>query len=136
MYPQRQSSSTGKRRGRKYARAQAALPAPAGRVGEGSTRASDQLIADLRALTNAGLIEPFLDGGTIRYAVVDANEEDPNRPFRDGEPQMGNRDERLLLAAAGLALIAGGHKLLDKELGELGAPHVVGAVLVALALRS
>jgi len=49
---------------------------------------------------------------------------------------MNNRDERLLLAAAGLALIGGGHKVLDKELGALGAPHVVGAVLVALALRS
>ena len=49
---------------------------------------------------------------------------------------MNNRDERLLLATAGLALIAGGHKLVDKELGALGAPHVVGAVLVALALRS
>ena len=49
---------------------------------------------------------------------------------------MNSRDERLLLAAAGLALLAGGSKLLDKELGELGAPHVVGAVPVALALRS
>lgn len=49
---------------------------------------------------------------------------------------MNNRDERLLLAAAGLALIAGGHKLVDKELRELGSPHVVGAVLVAFALRS
>jgi hypothetical protein len=47
-----------------------------------------------------------------------------------------NKDDRVLMAAVGLALIAGGHKLLDAELGELGAPHAVGAVLVALALRS
>jgi hypothetical protein len=32
-------------------------------------------MADLRALTNAGLIEPFLDGGSIRYRVADANED-------------------------------------------------------------
>ena len=47
-----------------------------------------------------------------------------------------SRDERLLLAAAGVGLIAGGHKLLNAELGKLGAPHLVGTVLVALALRS
>ncbi len=41
-----------------------------------------------------------------------------------------------LVALAGLGLIAGGHKLVDAELGELGAPHVVGAILVAIALRS
>jgi hypothetical protein len=32
---------------------------------------------------------------------------------------MDKRDERLLLAAAGVALIAGGHRLLDKQLGGL-----------------
>jgi len=82
VYPQLQSSSTGKRRARKYARARAALPAPAGRAGEGSTRASLQLIADLRALTNAGLIEPFLDGRTIRYAVVDAGKKESAQALR------------------------------------------------------
>jgi hypothetical protein len=47
-----------------------------------------------------------------------------------------NNEERLFLAAAGLGLIVGGHKLLNAELGELGAPHALGAVLVAIALRS
>jgi hypothetical protein len=39
-------------------------------------------MADLRALINAGLIEPFLDGTTVRYAVVDASNEDPTSPIR------------------------------------------------------
>jgi hypothetical protein len=47
-----------------------------------------------------------------------------------------NNNERIALVTIGLGLIAGGHKLLDTELGELGAPHAVGALLVALALRS
>jgi hypothetical protein len=47
-----------------------------------------------------------------------------------------SRDERVLAAALGVALIAGGHKLLNAELGTLGAPHAVGGLLVALALRS
>jgi hypothetical protein len=33
---------------------------------------------------------------------------------------------------AGIGLIAGGHKLMNAE---LGAPHAVGAVLLALALK-
>lgn len=82
MYPQLQSSSTGKRRARKYARARAVLPAPAGRAGDGGTGASLQLIADLRALTNAGLIEPFLDGRTIRYAVVDTGKKESAEALR------------------------------------------------------
>lgn len=82
LYPELQSPSTGKRRARKYARARAALPAPAGRLGDWSPRASLQLIDDLRALTNAGLIEPFLDGRTIRYAVVDANDETATSRFQ------------------------------------------------------
>jgi hypothetical protein len=49
---------------------------------------------------------------------------------------MNNNDDRLLFAVAGAGLIAGGHKLLNAELGKLGAPHAVGAVLVWLALRS
>ena len=49
---------------------------------------------------------------------------------------MKNGDERFFLAAAGLGLIAGGHKLLNAELGKLGAPHALGAVLVWMALRS
>ena len=49
---------------------------------------------------------------------------------------MNDKDWRLLLVLAGAGLIAGGHKLMEAELGDLGAPHAVGAVLVALALRS
>jgi hypothetical protein len=49
---------------------------------------------------------------------------------------MSDKDQRLLLALTGLGLIAGGHKLLESELGELGVPHVVGAILVAIAIRS
>lgn len=47
-----------------------------------------------------------------------------------------SRDDRLVLAAIGVGLIVGGHKLLNAELGKLGAPHVVGSLLVAVALRS
>jgi hypothetical protein len=71
----------------------------------------------LRALINAGLIDPFLDGSTIRYAVIDADNEDPTVPSNDRAPQMNNRAERLLLE---LVLIAGDHRLAGKELGELG----------------
>lgn len=49
---------------------------------------------------------------------------------------MNDKDRRLLLVLAGAGLIAGGHRLMAAELGELGAPHAVGALLVALALRS
>jgi len=48
---------------------------------------------------------------------------------------MGDKDTRLLLVLAGVGLIAGGHKLMNAELGRLGAPHAVGGVLIALALR-
>lgn len=49
---------------------------------------------------------------------------------------MSSKDQRVLLALSGLALIIGGHRLLDAELGKLGVPHGVGAILVALALRT
>ena len=49
---------------------------------------------------------------------------------------MSDKDRRLLLVLAGVGLIAGGHKLMTAELGELGAPHAVGAALVAIAMRS
>jgi hypothetical protein len=49
--------------------------------------------------------------------------------------QVSN-DDRIALGALGLGLIVGGHKLLNAELGKLGAPHAVGAVLVAIALRT
>ncbi len=49
---------------------------------------------------------------------------------------MGKQDEQLLLAGLGLALLIGGHKLLNTELGRLGAPHVLGAVLLAAALKT
>lgn len=35
---------------------------------------------------------------------------------------MNDKDRRLLLVLVGAGLIAGGHKLLNVELGELGAP--------------
>jgi hypothetical protein len=68
---------------------------PSGRMGNGSTRASLELMADLRALINAGLVEPSLDGGTIRYAAVDVNNEAPCDNVDDREPQNSNRDERV-----------------------------------------
>jgi hypothetical protein len=49
---------------------------------------------------------------------------------------MNDKDRRLVMALLGAGLIAGGHKLMNEQLGELGAPHAVGAVLLALALRS
>jgi hypothetical protein len=49
---------------------------------------------------------------------------------------MNDKDSRFLLVLAGAGLIARGHKLMNAELGELGAPHALGAVLVALALRA
>jgi hypothetical protein len=48
---------------------------------------------------------------------------------------MNGKDKRVLLVIAGVGLVAGGHKLMNAELGKLGAPHVVGAVLLALALK-
>jgi hypothetical protein len=52
------------------------------------------------------------------------------------EITMHSNDQRLILSLAGLGLIAGGHKLLNAQLGAIGAPHAVGGVLVALALRT
>jgi hypothetical protein len=49
---------------------------------------------------------------------------------------VSENDNRLLLAVAGLGLIAAGHKLMDAELGKLGLPHAAGGLLVALALRA
>lgn len=48
---------------------------------------------------------------------------------------MDNADDRWALVAIGMGLIAGGHKLMNAELGKLGAPHALGAALVWLALR-
>jgi hypothetical protein len=61
-----------------------------------------------------------------------------NRPRLRNESgqEMGKQGERLLLAALGLGLLVGGHKLLDAELGQLGAPHAVGALLVTFALKA
>lgn len=75
MPSQPQPPFTTKRRVRKYSAALASLPPLPGRIGDGSARASLELMADLRALINAGLIEPFVNGRSIRYAVVDANNE-------------------------------------------------------------
>ena len=46
---------------------------------------------------------------------------------------MNDRDRRFVLALLGVGLIAGGHKLMDEQLGELGAPHAVGAARRACA---
>jgi hypothetical protein len=48
---------------------------------------------------------------------------------------MSKRDQQVLLMLVGAGLIAGGHKLVDAELGKLGLPHVVGVALVTLAMR-
>jgi hypothetical protein len=48
---------------------------------------------------------------------------------------MNGKEKRVLLVITGVGLVAGGHKLMNAELGKLGAPHVVGAVLLALALK-
>ena len=77
MHPELQSPFTGKRRARKYGSSRLALPSPSGGIGSGSTRASFELIADLRALIDGGLIKPSLDGSTVRYAPVDVNNPDP-----------------------------------------------------------
>lgn len=47
---------------------------------------------------------------------------------------MNGKDKRVVLLLGGAALIVGGHKLMNAELGALGIPHAVGAALVALAL--
>jgi len=52
------------------------------------------------------------------------------------EDHMSDKDRRFLLVLAGAGFIAGGHKLMNAELGELGAPHAIGTLLVALALRA
>jgi hypothetical protein len=49
---------------------------------------------------------------------------------------MGSNDKRLALIALGAALIVTGHKLMDAELGKLGVPQALGAVLVAAAMRA
>lgn len=48
---------------------------------------------------------------------------------------MSGKDKRVLLAIAGVGLVAGGHKLMNAELGKLGVPHAMGAILLALALN-
>ena len=48
---------------------------------------------------------------------------------------MSGKDKRVLLVIGGVGLVAGGHKLMNAELGKLGAPHAVGAILLALALK-
>ena len=48
---------------------------------------------------------------------------------------MSKQEQRALMTILGLGLIAGGHKLVNAEIGKLGLPHAVGAALVSLALR-
>ena len=92
MRPELQSPFTGRHRDRKYGRRRAALPPPSGVIGDVSSRGSVDLMADLRALINAGVIKPYLDGGTIRYAVVDAGKEDPTGSLQQpGAPHEQQR---------------------------------------------
>jgi hypothetical protein len=49
---------------------------------------------------------------------------------------MNDRDTKLAIAAGGLLLIVLGHRLMDAEFGQLGAPHALGTALVALALKT
>jgi hypothetical protein len=79
-------SFTNKRRPRKDVGARAGLLPLSGRNRDRSTRASLELIADLHALINAGLIEQVTDGEVIRYA--EADRDDPTRrPFRGPRPE-------------------------------------------------
>lgn len=48
---------------------------------------------------------------------------------------MSKRDQQALLVLVGVGLIAGGHKLVNDEIGKLELPHIVGATLISLALR-
>ena len=49
---------------------------------------------------------------------------------------MSKKDQQAMLAAVGLGLLIGGHKLLNAELGKLGVPYVVGGTLVAIAFST
>jgi hypothetical protein len=71
----------------------------------------------------------------LRFAACRRQESRPKPNMEGGDTTMNN-DERVLLAVAGFALMVGGHKLLNAELGKLGAPHAVGALLVTLAAKS
>jgi hypothetical protein len=46
---------------------------------------------------------------------------------------MNSREKKVLLLASGFALLAFGHRLANKELGELGVPHLLGAAMLAAA---
>jgi hypothetical protein len=48
---------------------------------------------------------------------------------------MSKREQQIALALGGAVLIAIGHRVMEAELGKLGAPHIVGAVMLAAALR-
>jgi hypothetical protein len=72
----------------------------------------------------------------LRAHAVQVDEAGRGSKYKTKEQWMETEDGRIVLAVAGLALLAGGHKLLNAELGKLGVPHAVGALLVALALRA
>jgi len=46
---------------------------------------------------------------------------------------MNSKEKRVLLLAGGLAFLAFGHRLTDRELGQLGVPHLLGAAMIAAA---
>ncbi len=46
---------------------------------------------------------------------------------------MSSKNKKVLLLAGGLALLAFGHRLADRELGQLGVPHLLSAAMIAAA---
>jgi hypothetical protein len=46
---------------------------------------------------------------------------------------MNSKEKKILLLTGGFVLLASGHRLADKELGQLGVPHLVGVVMIAAA---
>jgi hypothetical protein len=49
---------------------------------------------------------------------------------------MSKRQQQALLLAGGFGLLIGGHRLINAEFGNLGVPHVVGSLAIAVALRT
>jgi hypothetical protein len=49
---------------------------------------------------------------------------------------MYEREKKALLLLGGLGLLAVGHRLTNRELGQLGIPHLVGLALIAAATNT
>ena len=64
------------------------LPEPDTSAAMDDAAAAEQLIADLLALVDAGLVAPAEDGwGDVRYAP--ATDDDDERPHEEGEDGLG-----------------------------------------------